>query len=580
MAGLKKPVKKRDDSKPGTVLVIFLVFFILLSIGLGVWGYYGYAGQDQLRTSAKNDAAKAQAAGLAESFWKATANELRVATGHPLDANDVPTFAGDRKDLLEEGGKYAQGFAAREAIKKMIEDNGKTLGGFVDADKRYAKNFRDENARLNNDLKKTQELLTSALGERDAAEKKFLLLSTKQDNHWKTALANIKKDGEAAVAANAARTAEMQKQFELNQQLEEKIKELNDKSEENDRKFNLTIKRLQKELAKFEEQRGDVAAGAVAPRSGSDGIHALLLDISQGKPLWDNPLGRISRVDLLERQVYISLGAAHGVKPELTFNVFGVGPNGRADKNLKGTIEVIRVIDANTSLARITSIYDKEGNEIAFGDATLGRISREAENPMKEGDLLFNMFWGARIAIGGYVPFGGAVSKSPAEQMRQQANLMFFLQRQGMIVDAYLDLIDGKVKGDGMTSRTRYLIRGLEQKLEKLTADTEPKKQKEDADKEEVKRKEEQPKNGAAMSPEERLKMLDAAFAAMRKEAVDKGVFIISAENFFSVIGYRPPRSSQSAEVSGYRPTPLFAGPGIQPAAVEQKKGNDLEKMP
>ncbi|MCI0637910.1 MAG: hypothetical protein L0Y70_02475 [Gemmataceae bacterium] len=576
MAGLKKPVKKRDDSKPGTVLVIFLVFFILLSIGVGVWGYYGYAGQEELRKKASSDAAVAKAAKNLERYWRYIASDLRVSQGYTLEADDLASFNDNRKEFFADAEWSKE--PSRESVKKIIEENAKNLGGFVDNDKRYAKNYRDENARLGKDLKDTQALLATAVGERDAAEKKFQLLSTKQDNYWKTALLNIKKDGEAAVKANSDRTAEMQKQFELNQQLEEKIKELNEKSEEDDRKFNLTIKRLQKELSKFEEQRGDVVAGAVAPKAGGDGIHALLLDISQGKPLWDSPLGRISRVDLLERQVYISLGASHGVKPELTFNVFGVGPNGRADKNLKGTIEVIRVIDANTSLARITSIYDKEGNEIAFGDATLGRISREAENPMKEGDLLFNMFWGARVAIGGYVPFGGALSKSPAEQMRQQANLMNFLQRQGMIVDAYLDLIDGQVKGDGMTSRTRYLIRGLEQKLEKMNGG-DAKKEKEEGDKE-VAKKEEQPKNGAAMSPEERLKLLDAAFAGMRKEAVDKGVFIISAENFFSVIGYRPPRSALTAEVSGYRPTALFAGPGVLPAGAEQKKVNDQEKMP
>ena len=45
MAGLKTPSKKkRDSSKPSTVLIVFLVFFVLVSIGLGVWGYYGYAG--------------------------------------------------------------------------------------------------------------------------------------------------------------------------------------------------------------------------------------------------------------------------------------------------------------------------------------------------------------------------------------------------------------------------------------------------------------------------------------------------------------------------------------------------------
>ena len=53
MAGLKKP-KKKDTTNPSTVLIIFLVFFVLLSIGLGVWGYYGYAGQTKLAEDTKS----------------------------------------------------------------------------------------------------------------------------------------------------------------------------------------------------------------------------------------------------------------------------------------------------------------------------------------------------------------------------------------------------------------------------------------------------------------------------------------------------------------------------------------------
>ena len=49
MAGLKKPAKKPGTGNPNTVLVVFLVLFILTSIGLGVWGYYGYAEQDGLK---------------------------------------------------------------------------------------------------------------------------------------------------------------------------------------------------------------------------------------------------------------------------------------------------------------------------------------------------------------------------------------------------------------------------------------------------------------------------------------------------------------------------------------------------
>src|SRR5205807_9529217 len=81
------------------------------------------------------------------------------------------------------------------------------------------------------------------------------------------------------------------------------------------------------------------------------------------------------------------------------------------------------------------------------------------ENALKEGDLLYNMFWGSRVAIAGNIQFAGQSSDSPAEQMRIMASFVNFLNRQGIGVDAYLDLNDGQVKG-AITTRTRYLIRG------------------------------------------------------------------------------------------------------------------------
>jgi uncharacterized protein HemX len=52
MAGLKKSSKK-DANNPNTALVIALVLFILVSIGLGVFAYFGYDGQEALRQAAK-----------------------------------------------------------------------------------------------------------------------------------------------------------------------------------------------------------------------------------------------------------------------------------------------------------------------------------------------------------------------------------------------------------------------------------------------------------------------------------------------------------------------------------------------
>src|SRR5436853_7919548 len=90
MAGLKTPSKKkRDSSKPSTVLVVFLVFFILLSIGLGVWGYYGYAGQEKLETAAKAANNKAKADRDFANYAMYMSNEARLAIGPPGNAKDA-----------------------------------------------------------------------------------------------------------------------------------------------------------------------------------------------------------------------------------------------------------------------------------------------------------------------------------------------------------------------------------------------------------------------------------------------------------------------------------------------------------
>ena len=61
--------------------------------------------------------------------------------------------------------------------------------------------------------------------------------------------------------------------------------------------------------------------------------HALVLDISKGKPLWDAPRGKIIRVDEAGKKVFIDKGSRDGIKPGLTFTVFAAGWNGSPKAN-------------------------------------------------------------------------------------------------------------------------------------------------------------------------------------------------------------------------------------------------------
>jgi hypothetical protein len=571
MAGLKSPSKKkRDSSKPSTVLIVFLVFFILVSIGLGVWGYYGYAGQEKLETAAKNEKTNSKAERELKDFHMFMGTEARTAIGPPgnpkdpiVDQDDAVYVAEIRKNFVDANSKYKAATYGKyyEPMVKLVDALKEDLGGYDENTKKYNTTYREFVTKLNAELKSSSAQLATAHEELKASEKKLQDLQTKQEKYWTTALNKIREGNELALKESKEKTSAMEAQFALNLKLNQDIEELKKQAADKEDNLGRTIRKLTLEVEKLAKVSPDAPAAvpvADGRAGGGDQMHALLLDISQGKPLWDMPLGKITRVDLQGRLVYINLGSANGMKPEVTFNVFG-GRNGRADRGLKGTIEVIRVLDANSSLARITSIYDADGREIVLGDATRGQPSREAENALKEGDFLFNTFWGSRVAIAGNIQFAGQASDNPAEQMRILQSFAHFLDRQGIIVDAYLDLNDGQIKG-AITNRTRYLIRGDDLvDPARLAAPKKKEAPKEEAadEKKDEEKKDDAPK--AEVLPD-RLKAINDAASKMRQEAADKGLLIISMDNFLNCIGYRQPRSAVYREAAGFRPSMIFAG--------------------
>src|SRR5262249_26061108 len=127
MAAKKRSSRSRrpDSTSPNTVLVLFLVFFVLLSIGLGVWGYYGYAGQKELKDAAvRADQAKT-AAIKAERFANLFSREARVEV-LGRDAlfkeeggfDEGTSYDADREEIIKEDG----GAFSPEKTKKQLQD--------------------------------------------------------------------------------------------------------------------------------------------------------------------------------------------------------------------------------------------------------------------------------------------------------------------------------------------------------------------------------------------------------------------------------------------------------------------------
>jgi len=512
MAGLKKTKRQKDTGSPNIVLVLFLILFVLSNIILGLWLYFAYDEKNKA-LSAKTAADKEKAANQnAVAAYKVVLDDLRQAVGQQLTADEKATLEVNRKTLYDDNGAYAKiedVAKVRPAYLKLLEEVKGELGVEDGAYKAsYQAKYKDEADKVT----KLEASLKSVQKARDEAAAKFKELADKEDANYAALVAKFAKEQGTVVKDVNKQTEEMTKLITFNQQLNQQIAEEQQKAQKAEGKLRKDIAELKQQLAAAQEKGGGDANIARDTRE----PHALLLDISMGKPLWDDPVGQITRVDVKAKEVTINLGSAKGVRPDMTFTVFAPSKYAaqRAEKQMKGTIEVQRVLGPNTALARITATFDPEF-------------------PMHEGDLLFNLFWGTHVAVSGYVNVTGPPTDSPSEQMRQLADFIYLLERQGVIVDAYLDLTDGTVKG-AISSNTRYLIRGDDLRLD--AKDVEEK------------------------SPRaERAVAVNTGTAVMRKEAVEKGIFVISAKNFAAVIGHRLP-ANLTQEQEGFRPRLPRAG--------------------
>jgi hypothetical protein len=582
MAGLKK--KKKDKSgSPNVILVVFLVLFVLTSIGLGVWGYYGYAEQKTLRDERSRQKAAADSAKNTADYYSMLWRELRNAiAGEKLDADEKTALETDQAKFQAGDTGAFKNEKYRDLAKQFKEDVNKSLG-LPEANKAYDKNnFMDDLKAAQAKIKEMEGKTNAEIAKHEETKKLLAALTKEQEKAYASIKEKISKDSLAQRAKIEEKSDEFKKLAEAVLALNAKIAadgEENSKKLEEYEKVVKVKDRLIKEMVMEKRANEGLAIGPggapVGPATGSRGeLFPLLLDISPGKPLWDQPVGKVIRVDLDLRQAVINVGEAHGAKPELTFNVFGANSAGRAEKQMKGTIEIIKVLDTNSSLCRITSLYDADGVEILMNLQTRGRILRETEAPMKEGDLLFNLFWGTRVAIAGYVSITGERVDNPAQQFRQMDDFMALCRRNGMVVDAYVDMRDGQIKGK-INAKTRYLIRGDDLAVKKDAAPM-----KKDGDVEMPEKKED---GGLG----DRNQQINRSNFLLRNEAKERGLLLISAENFATVIGYRKARSANSVELSGFRPMLPVAGapdggvrgqPDRAPPEKEMPKEKEKEK--
>jgi hypothetical protein len=511
MAATRKK-RKAVNTSPSTALVVFLVFFILLSMGLGVWGYYSNQSADTKEKKGVDLKAKSTKDDLLAQWYQMQALLVKSATGQRLNKAEVDEPNALIAAMGEVGGKFAN-MPNKADFDKMFAKFKMDLG-WNDKEKVFPTNY----VKVNDDLRARIKKLEDDLKRNDDDLKGLQGRENARDDEAKKALAKVdalvKKVTEDAVTAT---TAAIDKSKEASEAKKQALEALDKRIKEIEADYEKQVKKNGADL-KERDAKIELLIARSAKLKGSDEEKTAKTDLLA----YDVPKGKIIRIDWTGKMPYINLGRADGVKEQLTFSVFGRSHavkelkderNPKAaywqyEKEVKASVEVVKVIDAHLSQARVTYMRDVSGD------------------PLSPGDLVYNPAWNpnqkTHVAIAGLIDFTGEDSQTVIDQVRSLKEFMNNLERQNIIVDAYLNLRDNKVEGQ-ITLKTDYFILAESPQFDGTkVADAKDEKL------------------------NSRSKVSDA-IEAMKKDAIKKGVTVIPLTKFAIMTGYRLPRSTRSS---------------------------------
>lgn len=470
---------KSGESKQG--LIITLVFFIILSIGLGVGTYIGFNEQGALEDKAKEAATKQKGAELARD-WNRFQNVLYKAyAGLPMTADDTEALQTLRTQWPSKLGK---GEKNEEEVGKLIKslDEDPNLGW--DATKGVPKaNYKGLVQRLTDELAAERDRNSKAEQNSKAALKKIGDLNetlrkevADRVKKYDEAMAELKrnKDDKSQEFLNAVKTLETR-----DKELEDVNKKVAEAKEATDK----MIEKLTSDKSSLEQKSNKLQEQVLKPD---------LLN-------FDQPKGKITSIDKSGKNAYVNLGSADNIKPPLTFSVLGVGPNRTANSKRKAALEIVSVVGPHLSQGRITDLTDAGGD------------------PIVVGDLLFNPVWNPslreHIAIIGVIDLTGDGTDSSAEFKRN-------LEKQNVVVDLYMDPKTLTTSGK-MTFNTSYLVDGGQPEIDQTISINQGDPRFENA-------------RNALIKLNE-----------VKEEAKRLGVQIIPARRFMALIGYPIPKTTR-----------------------------------
>jgi hypothetical protein len=493
-----RPQRKQAQPESKKALIIFLVFFILTTIGAGFFGYQGFMADEGKDKKVKAAEDKIAATEQDRDFYQYQALLYRRLMGQEkasaksdLDKMDTAFLSTDRSGWTNHKDRK-EVEDVRDAVLKRL--------GKVAPDKEV-KNYEQAltlQGQAADDAKKAIKPYVDQkeVGTKAADESKALLEDAKvqYDKDLKALTAKLKED--------------QQKELDEKEKLKKELQAEVAKNEEV--KTNLAKQQRQaaKDVADREKRITDLAKDLGEAQRELEKLKVNTRDV-EVPDLQVRAVGRV--VDRRGDAVFINLGSIQKMTPQMTFSIHALGSDGQPLPASKGSLEVTQVFEAG-SQAKVL-------------------IERNKNDPIQQGDAIVNPNWNPdrkrHVAIAGLVDLTGE-GRNQVREFRQ------LLERQNVVVDAYLEPAGNNwtalPEGKSITRETNYLIVG-----------------------------DELPESKDPMNQTVAIQK-----TPLFQQARQRGVFIVSLQNYLDMIGYQPPRSLSDAAT--VRP-PIVALPDKPPMA-------------
>ena len=197
MAGLKKT--KKDGTSPNLVLICFLIFFVLLSIGLGVFAYYGQDGQEKLRNELKVTKAADKEKGVQRKALEFYSRELQLGIGlSEMTPEELTEYKAAYDDYRAQPDNYKD---VDKWVKELRKKNADSLGTFSQAESKYPTTFMDKVKAANDDAAESKSKLAALKAEYDEFRKNYDKIVTKYEADITKLQEDIKAGNDAALKA-------------------------------------------------------------------------------------------------------------------------------------------------------------------------------------------------------------------------------------------------------------------------------------------------------------------------------------------------------------------------------------------